>query len=447
VTIKLLSIRRTIVAACLATALAGCATTAVTPTPGPTNAPVTQATIPPLPTVAPQATAQPATTAQPGPTAQPGQPLPTTPDGTPRRISFAPGATSAAVEGAVVRGTRDRYVLWAAAGQEMRVSLASLEQNGALVIIAPGGAALPGAEPGADAKAWSGTLPAAGDYTLEVGPTRGNATYRLEVSITTPAAPAGAIRSTDWAALLANDPAFYHEPQPDGRTYLRLRLDGEQVGGIPLLDNVVYGDFDGDAREEAAITLASGGTAGNVGLLVYRQGAAGPELAAWRNGYKLWAAAENSQLVVREPIYAGWEANCCPTGLSTARYLLGPSGLQAVDQRSEGVAEARPYVVEHFYDLLRAKDMAGAYALLGDAEQAANPFDAWAAGYANTLDLAVTAQADPARPEAVRVTIEATDATPDGGRVVRRFAGTWDVVWVTARPGYALINPQFQELP
>jgi len=34
-----------------------------------------------------------------------------------------------------------------------------------------------------DVKHWSGKLPATGDYTIEVGATRGNTIYKLNVSI------------------------------------------------------------------------------------------------------------------------------------------------------------------------------------------------------------------------------------------------------------------------
>jgi hypothetical protein len=34
------------------------------------------------------------------------------------------------------------------------------------------------------------------------------------------------------------------------------------------------------------------------------------------------------------------------------------------------------------------------------------------------------------------------DATPDGGQLARRFAGTWQLQWEPGRPGRALANPQ-----
>ncbi|HMQ30062.1 MAG TPA: hypothetical protein PKD53_05005, partial [Chloroflexaceae bacterium] len=422
--------------AALALALAACAPRqSAAPTPSPAAPSVVPATVvaptiaPPAPTVAP-------TVAPLAPTTAPAGQTP----GGPERISFAPGATSAAVEGAVIRGERKHYVLWAAAGQQMSLQLSTLEQNGALVLTGPDGAPLPGAAPGEDAAAWSGLLPATGDYLVEVGPTRGNATYRLTVSITTPTAPAGGLRSTDWSAALAAEPAL-DLGQQDGRPYVTVRGAAPPVAGIALLDAVVYGDFEGDGREDAAIMLASGGTAGNVGVLVFRDTGAGPGLAASRDGYKLGAAAEGGLLVLRQPIYAAWEPNCCPSGLATASYRLGAAGLEPVASRSEGVAGAEPQVVEAFYDLIRRGELAMAYALLDGAQQAANPYDQWAAGFASTVDLAASTAADPAAPGAVRVELTATDRAAGGALFTRRFAGTWQVRWDEARAGWAMGSP------
>lgn len=98
-------------------------------------------------------------------------------------IRFRRGTTSATVHGAVVRGTRDVYVLGAAAEQRLRAELTALEDNAVFTICAPDGSALAGTEEGRDAAAWNGVLPVTGTYTIFIGPTRGNASYRLTVEI------------------------------------------------------------------------------------------------------------------------------------------------------------------------------------------------------------------------------------------------------------------------
>jgi hypothetical protein len=119
------------------------------------------------------------------------EPLSSLPE--PVRIQFAPGSTSATVNGAVVLGERDRYVLSAMRDQLMTVQISSLENNAAFTIVGPYGGVLPGTEEGADATRWDGILGATGDYTISVGSIRGNATYSLTVTILPPR-PAETVR-------------------------------------------------------------------------------------------------------------------------------------------------------------------------------------------------------------------------------------------------------------
>jgi hypothetical protein len=263
------------------------------------------------------------------------------------------------------------------------------------------------------------------------------------VTITNPAPQAQPIRNTDWNAILASDPALDFT-SVEGRPYVAVQGANPGVGGHPLLDNIIYVDMDGDGTEEAAITLNSGGTAGNIGFLVYRQATPTPQLTAWHDGYKLGLLVEAGKLVVRNALYAGWEPNCCPSGFSFDTYTLQDEQLHLIAHREEGIADVQAANVEHFYELLGRKELKTAYALLADAERAANPYESWAAGYADTLDIQATATADPATPNTVRVELSVTDRTADGGQVARRFAGTWELVWAGAGRGWALIHPNIR---
>lgn len=95
-----------------------------------------------------------------------------------QRIQFAPNAVSAFVEGGVVRGTRNIYLLRARKGQTMKLNITSLEQNAVFDIQAPNGRFLQ-----EEATSWRGELPVTGDYSVIVGPIRGNASYKLDVTI------------------------------------------------------------------------------------------------------------------------------------------------------------------------------------------------------------------------------------------------------------------------
>ncbi len=100
-----------------------------------------------------------------------------------QKVRFARGRTTAVLKGAVVRGTQDQYILGARRSQTMTVHITSLEKNAVFAILGPDATALTGAEEGADATDWTGELPLTGDYSIWVGPTRGNATYTLEVTV------------------------------------------------------------------------------------------------------------------------------------------------------------------------------------------------------------------------------------------------------------------------
>ena len=104
--------------------------------------------------------------------------------GVKQKVRFAKGSSSTTISGAVVRGDRDRYYLGASKGQTMSVKITSLEDNAVFQVFLPGEQeALPGAGEEDDATNWSGELPDYAEYGIVVGGTRGNATYKLTVSI------------------------------------------------------------------------------------------------------------------------------------------------------------------------------------------------------------------------------------------------------------------------
>lgn len=104
-------------------------------------------------------------------------------DGVTKRVRFAKGQHSATVSNSVVRGDRDTYILGAGEGQTMTVKITSVEDNAVFQIENPDGEYLEGAGDGDDAMSFSGELPQKGDYKIIVGGTRGNASYKLTVSI------------------------------------------------------------------------------------------------------------------------------------------------------------------------------------------------------------------------------------------------------------------------
>ena len=95
-----------------------------------------------------------------------------------RRVRFPRGKTTVVLSGAAVRGTQDRYILRANQGQTMTLRITSTESNAVFDVQQPGGQSL-----ATEATEWTGQLPGTGDYIIVVGGTRGNATYKLVVTV------------------------------------------------------------------------------------------------------------------------------------------------------------------------------------------------------------------------------------------------------------------------
>lgn len=104
-------------------------------------------------------------------------------DGITKRVKFAKGKSSVTLSNAVIRGDLDTYILGAKTGQQMTVRVTALEDNAAFQIEGPNGEYLEGAGEMDDATNVTVRLPRTGDYRIIVGGTRGNATYKLTVSI------------------------------------------------------------------------------------------------------------------------------------------------------------------------------------------------------------------------------------------------------------------------
>ncbi len=110
----------------------------------------------------------------------PATDAPTKPDAT--RIQFAPGATSAVVQGALAAGATDQYVLHALADQQMTVTVSSPANSVVLEIVGLS-EGQPLLRSHALQTSWQGTLPATQDYSVKVVSTRSVTSYSLQVSI------------------------------------------------------------------------------------------------------------------------------------------------------------------------------------------------------------------------------------------------------------------------
>ena len=88
-------------------------------------------------------------------------------------------------------------------------------------------------------------------------------------------------------------------------------LTRQRLAGV---DSLICRDLSGDGRPDMAVTLASGGTAGDIAWAAFVRGAAGWRLAgANPNGYKLGLFPVRADLVESQPVYRKNDPNCCPT--------------------------------------------------------------------------------------------------------------------------------------
>jgi hypothetical protein len=251
----------------------------------------------------------------------------------------------------------------------------------------------------------------------------------------------------DWNTFLAQDPNLEHPDAPDlgnpnlGPYVERKQGDNVEADGYALTANILYADLTGDGADEAIITLFSGGTAGNIGLLIYGPGPAEPVLITALGGYKLFAQADEGQLVVTQPVYGKWDGNCCPGGFNETRYQLEDNKLKATASKTEGYPEARLPTVELFYSLLNNKQYEEAYAFLSPAFQAINPFEQWRAGYQNTESIEIEAAEN--FDGSIAVTLTSVEQTPNGN-VTRRYEGTWTLIWSNDASQWLLNKGEFR---
>ncbi len=103
-----------------------------------------------------------------------------------KSLHFAHGKNSAIVSGDVVRGDTDVYLIRVHSGQVISVDLSSLEDNAAFDLLEPrarGSKKENDITEGSDITTWKGTLSKTGTYKVVVGGTRGNTSYKLQVTV------------------------------------------------------------------------------------------------------------------------------------------------------------------------------------------------------------------------------------------------------------------------
>jgi hypothetical protein len=313
----------------------------------------------------------------------------------------------------------------------------------------------------------------------------------LNILLLTPLALAGAravqaqavqpLRDVDWRAVLASEPgvSFVDDPacgdvvNQDGAcvsvhfpdlqvTHIALpgesQLEvGDSVIGKALIGTggPLYGDLDGDGRDEAAITVFND-RAFTVACFVYHEAPGRPRLVDAAPGYRMDVALQNGALLVTRPYYFGAPTVLGPTGISTTTYRIqdnllrpeAPSTFVAYPVTPDGqdsngnsypasVSSYPEFIVLAFYRALGQRRFEAAYAFFSPSMQARTPFEAWRDGYASTVSFTLQTSYVPdpnnqggdtfGSPDVI-ITLTTVDAQPGGGTVTRVFTGSWTLV-------------------
>jgi len=103
-------------------------------------------------------------------------------------LEFPDGEYALEIEGSVIRGERDEYEFYGEVGQTLWVSIHAMENNAVFQLYGQvDGLWVPlvGADDSNDTTQWQYELPAGGSgwFKIIVGPTRGSASYRLEIEL------------------------------------------------------------------------------------------------------------------------------------------------------------------------------------------------------------------------------------------------------------------------
>jgi hypothetical protein len=92
--------------------------------------------------------------------------------------------------------------------------------------------------------------------------------------------------------------------------HVRSKLNGDTAVQLDpsSVDEVVC------AGDTMGVTIASGGTAGDIGYVLFRRTGAGWKAALVRGGYKVGLFRAGADVVVSQPVYRANDPNCCPSG-------------------------------------------------------------------------------------------------------------------------------------
>ncbi len=127
----------------------------------------------------------------------------------------------------------------------------------------------------------------------------------VAVVAATASAPAGAASCSRATAKAAVKQAKPH---------IRSLANTSMLVTPAMVDEVLCFDFTSDGKSDLAVTVASGGTAGDIGWVALMRTGSGWRTIHAGSGYKLGLFRLGNDLSDTDPVYRKDDPNCCPTG-------------------------------------------------------------------------------------------------------------------------------------
>jgi hypothetical protein len=100
---------------------------------------------------------------------------------------------------------------------------------------------------------------------------------------------------------------------------VQIDLINRAGGGEIHAERVVFVDLTDDGREEAVVVVESGGTAGDLGVAIYRLGEGGPEVVFFQ-ALAGHVEVRFDLVVTQVGVYGMGDAQCCPSQLRERVY-------------------------------------------------------------------------------------------------------------------------------
>jgi hypothetical protein len=264
----------------------------------------------------------------------------------------------------------------------------------------------------------------------------------------------------DWSAVLATDPRVRvdsEESASGGRVHVSITLDepvavrtpGGQMtlveaSGTAMTENTQTGQLDADRDNVTILPLRARDGSGVNGVLVYRLETSKPRLLGALAGYDLRARLHAGMLVVRQPVYVGFESAGQPSAMRETAHVVYDDRLIPVRVMVHALIRGERETVAGYYAALADRRFADAYAFLSPRFQAEDArFSDWVAGF-DATDEVILNSAEPT-PGAVSVDVTAVERWPDGTRGERSFAGNWFLIWSPAAGRWLLDRAQIAE--